>query len=126
MSPTENDRQPLRIEQSNGTTIVHFQSTAIYWSFPEYDDADVLKEKLKYLIGQGHIDLVLELSTVEFVSSMFLGILMLLERRLKQLGGRLRLCSLQPDVEQILHVCGLHRYFEIYPDPPTALASRRP
>jgi len=122
MNP-ESDRAPLRIEQVDDTTIVHLQTREVLWSFPGYEDAETLKEELKSLADQGHRDILLDLEMVEYAVSMFLGVLMLAERRLHETGGRLRLCSIQPDVDKAIRVCGLHRYFEIFPDIPTALAA---
>src|SRR5262245_6519124 len=97
MTNPECDRAPLRIEPVYDTTIVHLQTREVLWSFPGYEDAETLKEELKSLADQGHRDILLDLEMVEYAVSMFLGVLMLAERRLHETGGRLRLCSIQPD-----------------------------
>lgn len=125
MTSDEPDRQPLRIEHVQGTTVVHLVAREVQQSYPEYNDADVLKEKFKFLISQGHTDMVLDLASLEYAPSMFLGILMLTHRRLQAASGRLRLCGLQPLLQDVFRVSGLDRYFDIFPDVAAALAARR-
>lgn len=51
--------------------------------------------------------LVLDLAQVEYMSSAGLRVVVLVGKRLKQRGGRLVLCSLQPLVQEVFEVSGL-------------------
>ncbi|MFO0957777.1 MAG: STAS domain-containing protein [Isosphaeraceae bacterium] len=118
---TQADRQPIRIEVARGVTVVHLLASQIHSSFPGHYDAEDLKEKLNLLIDRGHVDLVLDMGRVEYTASMFLGVLFLLQRRLVGLGGRLRICSLQPSIQELFGIARIK--FELHPDLPSALAS---
>lgn len=118
---TLTDRQPIRIEEVRGATVVQLLAREIHSSFPGHYDAEDLKEKLYLLIDRGHLDLVLDMGRVEYTVSMFLGVLFVADRKLKGLGGRLRICSLQPTVEELFGIA--HMGFEVYPNLESALAS---
>lgn len=125
MTPDESERLPLHMEKVNGTTIVRLEAREIYSSFPAYDDVEGLKEKLRFLIDHGRHDLILDLGTAEYSTVMFLAHLIHASRRLQELGGRLRLCSLQPMIEEHFRICRCNRNFEIFSDVATALAAKR-
>ena len=52
-----------------------------------------------------------------------LGKLITLRNKIKAGGGRLALCALHPDVQQIFEVTRLTQYLDIYPDEQEALQS---
>jgi anti-anti-sigma factor len=51
--------------------------------------------------------LVLELEDLEEMPSGMMGQLVLLQERLAQCGGALRICGLSPECEEVLHSCQL-------------------
>lgn len=67
--------------------------------------------------------LILELSRLRFVSSLFLGMLVVLHRRMGAAHGSLKLCGLQRETRDVLRVTKLDRVFAIYDDETSALAS---
>jgi anti-anti-sigma factor len=52
--------------------------------------------------------LVLELEDLEELPSGMMGQLVMLQERLAQCGGALRICGLSPECEETLHSCHLH------------------
>jgi anti-anti-sigma factor len=67
--------------------------------------------------------LVLNLSRMHFVSSMFLGMLVVIHRRMLAVGGTLKLCGLHPDTADTFRFSKLNRVFDIYEDEQMALNS---
>ncbi len=71
-------------------------------------------------IGEALLDLVahkdqcrllLDMSAIEFLSSMMIGVLIKLESMLATTGGRLTMCGLQPEVSQIFVYSKLDKFF---------------
>jgi anti-sigma B factor antagonist len=67
--------------------------------------------------------LLLNFSRVEFLSSAALNKLILLDRAVKKQGGRLKLCSLRPEIQHVFVITRLNQIFEIYDQEPDALGA---
>ena len=67
--------------------------------------------------------LILNLSQMHFVSSMFLGMLVALYRRTVMVNGTVKLCGLNSDTIAVFRNTKLDRVFEIYGDEQIALNS---
>ena len=66
-------------------------------------------------------DLLVDLNDVRRLSSSALGKFMRLWKRAAALNGRVRLCSVRPDVRDAFAITGFDKKFEIYPDADEAL-----
>jgi anti-anti-sigma factor len=73
------------------------------------------------LESQGHPRLVLDFAEVRRMSSTLLGMLIGLNKRAREAGGDLTLCSLIPDLYQEFESTRLHKFFRICPDRQAAL-----
>ena len=67
--------------------------------------------------------LVLNLSRMRLVSSMFLGMLVVLYRRTVMVEGVVKVCGLNSDTMGVFRNTKLDKIFDIYEDEPTALNS---
>ncbi len=67
------------------------------------------------------IRLLIDFSSVQFLTSSVLGLLIRLSRRIFQSEGRLRLCSIDPKILEIFKITRLDKVFEIYNDRQQAL-----
>jgi anti-sigma B factor antagonist len=67
--------------------------------------------------------LLLNFSRVEFLSSAALNKLILLDRSVKKHGGRLKLCSLRPEIQEVFVITRLNQMFDIYDEESDALAA---
>lgn len=56
---------------------------------------------------------VLSLANVEYLTSSVLGKLITLHRKMHRHKGRLVLCDLQPEVNEVMRVSRLHDYFRV-------------
>jgi anti-sigma B factor antagonist len=85
-----------------------------------------LASRLQGLVNAGHERLLLNLKGVTFSSSSVLGSLVLLQRRVGEAGGLLKLCGLDPVLRESLRICRLDREFVIYNDEDEALEAETP
>jgi anti-sigma B factor antagonist len=67
--------------------------------------------------------LLLNFSSVEFLSSAALGKLLLLEKKVKARSGTLKLCNIRPEIYEVFKITKLNRLFEIKEDEAEALAA---
>ncbi|MCE9634353.1 MAG: STAS domain-containing protein [Planctomycetes bacterium] len=88
----------------------------------------LFKEKLKSLIGDGHLHVIIDLSNAGFLDSQGLGALISCLKVLRQADGSLTLTNLSESVEAVLRITRLVRVFEVLPtvDDALAAAARRP
>jgi anti-anti-sigma factor len=100
---------------------------------PKIQDEDIamaLRQDLLQAVSQaGATKAVVNLEHVQEISSVAFWPLLSLHRKLKELRGRLLLCSLQPGVMEVMHVTRMlstsgstHAPFEEVADVPTAVA----
>ncbi len=77
---------------------------------PDSFDADNIAERLWEILDRHFIyRLVLELDDIDFLPSHMMGQLVMLQNRVMQHDGALRLCGMTPECEQALHLCRLDK-----------------
>ena len=78
-------------------------------------DASGLADRVWALLQEHLADrLILELDEIGFVSSNFVGQLVLLHKRIALHGGLMRLCGLSSQSREVLHCCCLDKHFSCY------------
>ncbi len=77
--------------------------------------APQLRERLLSLADRGHTLVVVDLSTVSFVDSTALGVLVSGVKRLRAAGGDLRLVVTERRVLKVFEITGLTAVFAIHP-----------
>ena len=101
--------------------------TVVRLKTPTVLDDDTLRavfEPIYTLVGAvGRTKLILNLATAGYLPSMGLGKLLMLNRKVQAVGGRLALCQLTPAVEEVLEATHVKDLFEIYAGEPEALQS---
>lgn len=115
--------QCMEINDIHGITVVHLLDHRLVDGIA----IDDLAQELYQLIeSDGRRNLVLELSSVNFMSSVGLEKLIVLYKKVKAHGGTLRLCCIRPDVRGVFTVTKLDRLFDIWDTEAEALAAFRP
>ncbi len=89
------------------------------WLFVRLDaseeNIDGLADRLWSLLDQHFIyRLVLEMDDVDFLPSRMMGQLIMLQKRVMQHDGALRLCGVSPSCAEALHLCRLDRALPSY------------
>jgi len=69
------------------------------------------------------INLVLDFSNVEFLSSSALGLLIRVSKKTHESNGHLRLCAISASIMEIFKITRLDKIFKIFPDRYQALES---
>ena len=85
---------------------------------------DEIKTEVNRLMGTATgLDMLLDFSNVEFMSSAMLGLLGQLHRKVGAGKGRLKMCSIRPEILTVFKITNLDKLFSIHKDAPTALAT---
>ncbi len=110
----------LEVKEVGDVTVVYFRDQKIL------DDLNIqeLGQELNHLVEVENCKkLVLNFTTVEFLSSSALGKLITLEKKVKNTGGILKLCEIQPEILEVFTITKLDRLFKIHPSEADALAA---
>ena len=85
--------------------------------------APLLRDKLDEQLRNGSADLVVDLTEVSFLDSTGLGVLVGRLKRVRTIGGTLRLVVSDGRVLKVFSITGLDKVFEIHSDLERALAA---
>ena len=101
-----------RIEtcQENGITVVTFIERKIL------EAAHILElgeELLQLVEKDSNKDLLLDFSSVEFLSSAALNKLIILDKKVKSKSGQLKLCNMMPEIREVFVITRLNQLFDI-------------
>ena len=107
------------MEQESSTIIVEYGTDVTFVTFTEeriVDDEQIskLKESLEPVIEKNeNKKLLLNFSNVSFMTSAFLGLLVRIHKKVRELNGRLQLSNLDPDLYKIFEITQLTKIFDI-------------
>jgi anti-anti-sigma factor len=79
--------------------------------------------EIRQLVEGGARKLVIDLRAVSYIDSASIGCLMDIHRLFQEKAGSVRVSGLQPRVETMISMTGVHKIIEIHPDEAAALAS---
>jgi anti-anti-sigma factor len=85
------------------------------------NEASELKQILNKAIDEGFKKIVIDLQTVEYIDSTFVGVLVVILKKLNEENGKMRLVGFYPAVHTIVEKTKLHRTFEIFESTDEAL-----
>jgi anti-anti-sigma factor len=86
-------------------------------------NAPVFDRRLVSSIEQGDTAIVIDLSALEYISSIGLSVLLSVAKRLKRVDGRVRLAAMNDRVRTVIEISGFTRIFDIHPTVESALAA---
>ena len=108
----------LLVQGIGDVTVVNFMDASIL------DMATIqrIADELYVLIDEkDRRRMILDFSTVKFLSSQMLGVLLTVQKKMKVIKGKVVFCALKPDLRKVFQVTGLEKLFEFYPDETKAL-----
>lgn len=105
------------VQQGNKSTIV-----SVTGSVDALTAAD-LSKALTAQIAEGHANLVVDLTGVEFMSSAGLRTLLGGVKEARSSGGDLRIISTNPGVDKVLKMSGFHNIAKVFPSQAEAVSS---
>jgi anti-anti-sigma factor len=86
-------------------------------------EAEDLKEKISPKISAGYKKIIIDLSSVEYLDSTFLGVIVGTLKKVAKAGGDLKLVGFQPAVQSMFELTRLFRVFESYSELQDAIHS---
>jgi anti-sigma B factor antagonist len=114
---------PLEIHEREREGIVILELSGRITVGPE---ASSLRERCGELAAAGKVNLVLELSRVDFIDSTGLGALVMCATSLRKAGGNVKLVNLNRRNIELLVMTKLATVFEIFTDEQDAISSYYP
>jgi anti-sigma B factor antagonist len=109
----------IDVEQIGDVTVARFTDKKIL----DENNIQVIGNQLFGLVEEeGRKKVVLDFSNVEYLSSAALGKLITMDKKTKAAGGKLRLCSIRPDIYEVFAITKLNKLFDIRDDQEQALA----
>jgi anti-anti-sigma factor len=70
--------------------------------------------QVRQLVEDGARQVVIDLAAVSYIDSASIGCLMDIHRLLQEKGGAVRLCGLQPRVETMISMTGVHKIIDMH------------
>jgi anti-sigma B factor antagonist len=110
----------LDIEEVGDVTVAKFIDKKIL----DQTNIQIIGNQLFGLVDEdGRDKIVLDFSNVEYLSSAALGKLITMDKKVKAAKGKLRLCSIRPDIYEVFAITKLNKLFVIDEDQEKSLAS---
>lgn len=108
---------PIYSTVHDSITIITFEDE------DQLHDPNPLRAVLMEQIKNGHIQFIIDLQTIVYISSSVLGLFITLYQDLKSRGGTVKFLNVQPSVSSVFEITRLNRILEIYNDKQTAINS---
>lgn len=110
----------LEVNQVGDVTVVHFRDQKI---IEDLGIQELGQELFTLVEAENRKKLVLNFSSVDFLSSAALGKLITLEKKLKNRDGTLKLCCIRPEIYEVFAITRLNRLFDIKQEEADAIAA---
>ena len=101
----------VEVQYTDSATVVKLTDERIL----EQGDIIAVESSIMPLIEQSKgINLIIDFSNVQFLSSSVLGLLVRISKKIYEGSGQLRLCGIGPKILEIFRITRLDRVFEIH------------
>ena len=115
---TQPRRRRLEVEDIGDVTVVNFTDRKIL----DEQNIQAIGEQLFQLVDElGRRKVLLNFGNVEYLSSAALGKLITLNKKLANVGGRLILCNIDPQIYEVFEITKLNKLFSIHKEEQAAL-----
>jgi anti-sigma B factor antagonist len=103
----------MSVEYAENAAIITFTDEKIL----EEKDIQTLGESIVSIVEQGErINLILDFCNVRFLSSAVLGLLIRVSKKVYERDGQLKLCNIDPKINEIFKITRLNKIFDICQD----------
>jgi anti-anti-sigma factor len=110
----------MEVEQKGNAAVVRFVDRLILSG----TTAEAVSDELFRLVeSKARSRLILNFGNVASLTSLMLGKLITLNKKVQAAGGRLAVCNLSPDLRETFEITRLSEYLDIYADEQDALQS---
>ena len=111
----------LAVEDKGGVSIVRVQEAKL-----TYPVLSSFFARVRQLVEDGERQVLIDLQAVSYIDSASIGCLMDVHRLLQEKGGAVKLSGLQPRVETMISMTGVHKIIEMHRDEAEALTAFSP
>lgn len=101
----------LRIKKTDGVSVVEFADRKI---LEELSIQEIGEELDRLVEGESGIRLLLNFKNVDHLSSAALGMLITLQKKVKDKSGKLRLSDINRQIFEVFKITKLNRVFDIH------------
>ena len=108
----------LQIEERGDVTLVHVQEAKL-----TYPVLSAFFSEVRQRVEAGSRKMVIDLSAVSYIDSASIGCLMDIHRLLQEKAGAVNLAGLQPRVETMISMTGVHKIIDIHREEADAVES---
>jgi len=112
--------QRLDVNEIGDVTVIRFRDQKI---IEDINIQELGQELVRLVEADRREKLLLNFSSVDFLSSAALGKLITLEKKMRTHGGVLKLCNIRPEIYEVFAITRLNRLFDIKDDEADALAA---
>ena len=110
----------IELRQESGITVAALLDEEIL----DEGTIGAIAESLFQVVQEGGaVQMVLSFARVKHLSSMALGTLIRLNKRVEEAGGKLKLCEIRPSLYEVFVITRLNKLFEIYDTEEMAIVS---
>lgn len=107
----DESRRRISVEQNGEVTVVRFADKRIL----DEQNIQVIGDQLFELVDiEGKQKILLDFESVEYLSSAALGKLITLNKKVKGIGGALKLSNIRPEIYEVFEITKLNKVFQIY------------
>jgi anti-sigma B factor antagonist len=110
----------LQLSEVGDVSVVRFVDRKI---LDEANIQELGQELFQLIEEENRKNLLLNFSSVEFLSSAALGKLITLDKKVKAHAGKLKLSNIRPEIYEVFAITKLNKLFDIKDDEADALAS---
>ncbi len=83
--------------------------------------SDQVEKQIVEILDQNHPQLVFDCKEMDYISSSGLRIFLIAQKRMMASSGKLKICNLQPSIQEVFDMSGFSMIFSIFPDLESAL-----
>jgi anti-sigma B factor antagonist len=87
------------------------------------DETDDLRDEIKKISEEGNTKLIIDLGEVSYLNSSALGVLIAAHANYAKRGGKIKLCQLNKNIENLFVITKLSLIFDSFPSQVEAIAS---
>lgn len=114
------DNPRLDVSQEGAVTVIQLLDSKLLDEMSIMQIGDEINDQIA---GSSPPKLVLDFTSVAHMSSSALGMLITLHKRVREQGGQLRLCCIQPTIYEVFVITRLNEIFKVCQSRQEALAS---
>jgi anti-anti-sigma factor len=99
----------ITTQEANGVTTVVFEGSL------DTNTAPDAEAKLGELVNEGAAKILIDFSSLDYISSAGLRVLLVTGKKLGSSGGSMRLCNLNETVDEVFEISGFSTIFNVFP-----------